>query len=67
MQPSEVFVGAIDQGTTSTRFLIINHDGEPVASHQVEFNQIYPYPGYVYLQYFGLRWRKIYSCKLDRE
>ncbi|KAI2794385.1 Glycerol kinase [Penicillium oxalicum] len=46
MQPSEVFVGAIDQGTTSTRFLIINHDGEPVASHQVEFNQIYPYPGW---------------------
>jgi glycerol kinase len=48
MQPSEIFVGSIDQGTTSSRFLIFNRDGEPVASHQVEFTQIYPNPGYVY-------------------
>lgn len=41
----EVFVGAIDQGTTSSRFLIFNKDGEPVASHQIEFKQIYPQPG----------------------
>jgi glycerol kinase len=41
----EVFVGSIDQGTTSTRFLIFNHEGEPVASHQIEFKQIYPKPG----------------------
>ncbi|CEO60934.1 Putative Glycerol kinase [Penicillium brasilianum] len=46
MQPSEMFVGSIDQGTTSTRFLIFNRDGEPVASHQVEFGQIYPHPGW---------------------
>ncbi|KGO69620.1 Carbohydrate kinase, FGGY, N-terminal [Penicillium italicum] len=46
MQPSEIFVGSIDQGTTSTRFLIFNHEGEPVASHQVEFSQIYPNPGW---------------------
>ncbi|KAJ5090161.1 Glycerol kinase [Penicillium argentinense] len=46
MQPSEFFVGSIDQGTTSTRFLIFNRDGEPVASHQVEFSQIYPNPGW---------------------
>ncbi|KAJ5105344.1 Glycerol kinase, partial [Penicillium alfredii] len=46
MQPSEIFVGSIDQGTTSTRFLIFNRDGEPVASHQVEFRQIYPHPGW---------------------
>ncbi|KAE8148070.1 hypothetical protein BDV25DRAFT_131558 [Aspergillus avenaceus] len=46
MQPSDVFVGSIDQGTTSTRFLIFNHEGEPVASHQVEFPQIYPNPGW---------------------
>jgi glycerol kinase len=48
MQPSEIFVGSIDQGTTSSRFLIFNRDGEPVASHQVEFTQIYPNPGYVH-------------------
>ncbi|KAJ5467029.1 Glycerol kinase [Penicillium sp. IBT 31633x] len=46
MQPSETFVGSIDQGTTSTRFLIFNREGEPVASHQVEFTQIYPHPGW---------------------
>lgn len=40
-----VFVGAIDQGTTSSRFLIFNEQGEPVASHQLEFTQHYPHPG----------------------
>ena len=44
---SEVYVGSIDQGTTSTRFLIFNKSGEPVAVHQEEFEQIYPNPGYV--------------------
>ena len=43
----EVFVGSIDQGTTSSRFLIFNKAGEPVAIHQEEFSQIYPNPGYV--------------------
>ncbi|KAJ9627382.1 glycerol kinase [Exophiala oligosperma] len=42
----EVFVGSIDQGTTSSRFLIFNKQGEPVASHQLEFKQIYPQPGW---------------------
>jgi glycerol kinase len=41
----ESFVGSIDQGTTSTRFLIFNKDGEPVVSHQIEFKQFYPQPG----------------------
>jgi glycerol kinase len=39
------FVGAIDQGTTSTRFIIFNNRGEVVAVHQIEFEQIYPNPG----------------------
>ncbi|PWY78203.1 ribulose kinase [Aspergillus heteromorphus CBS 117.55] len=39
------FIGAIDQGTTSTRFLIFDRSGKPVASHQVEIEQFYPYPG----------------------
>ncbi|CAK4034338.1 probable GUT1-glycerol kinase [Lecanosticta acicola] len=42
----EVFVGSIDQGTTSTRFLIFDKRGEPVAIHQEEFSQIYPNPGW---------------------
>ncbi|KAK0390518.1 hypothetical protein NLU13_0022 [Sarocladium strictum] len=43
---STTFVGAIDQGTTSSRFLIFNVSGEVVASHQLEFKQIYPQPGW---------------------
>lgn len=40
------FVGSIDQGTTSTRFLLFNGHGNPVASHQIEFKQFYPHSGY---------------------
>ncbi|CAM1501345.1 Fc.00g105070.m01.CDS01 [Cosmosporella sp. VM-42] len=40
------FIGAIDQGTTSSRFLIFNSKGEVVATHQLEFKQIYPQPGW---------------------
>jgi len=40
-------VGAIDQGTTSTRFMVFDHDGAVVASAQEEFEQIYPRPGWV--------------------
>ncbi len=41
------FVGALDQGTTSTRFMIFDHDGRPVAAHQLEHRQIYPRAGWV--------------------
>jgi glycerol kinase len=40
------FVGSIDQGTTSTRFLIFNGRGEPVANHQVGFENHYPQSGW---------------------
>lgn len=40
------FIGSIDQGTTSTRFIIYDHDARAVASHQVEFTQFYPEAGY---------------------
>jgi len=40
-------VGALDQGTTSTRFMIFDHDGAPVASRQLEHQQILPRPGWV--------------------
>ncbi len=39
------FVGSIDQGTTSSRFLIFNGEGNPVASHQIEFENMYPQSG----------------------
>jgi glycerol kinase len=41
------FVGAIDQGTTSTRFIVFDRQGEIVASDQKEHEQIYPRPGWV--------------------
>lgn len=44
------FIGSIDQGTTSTRFLIFDGTGTPIASHQIEFKQIYPHSGLVHLR-----------------
>jgi glycerol kinase len=41
------YVGAIDQGTTSTRFLIFDRKGAIVGSAQKEHEQIYPKPGWV--------------------
>jgi len=41
------FVGAIDQGTTGTRFMAFAHDGSPVASAYREHRQFYPQPGWV--------------------
>ncbi len=41
------YIGAIDQGTTSTRFAIFDADTNLVASAQKEHRQIYPRPGWV--------------------
>jgi glycerol kinase len=41
------FIGAIDQGTTSTRFIVFDRGGKIVASAQKEHEQIYPQPGWV--------------------
>ncbi len=41
------FVGAVDQGTTSTRFMIFDHSGNEVARHQLEHQQILPRSGWV--------------------
>ncbi|KAG2575200.1 glycerol kinase-like [Panicum virgatum] len=43
----EVYVAAIDQGTTSTRFIVYDRHAMPVASHQLEFKQHYPEAGWV--------------------
>jgi glycerol kinase len=45
--PEKRYVGAVDQGTTSTRFMIFNHAGEIAGSHQLEHKQIYPRAGFV--------------------
>ena len=41
------FVGSLDQGTTSTRFIIFNNLGEIVGQHQLEHQQILPKAGWV--------------------
>ena len=41
------YVGAIDQGTTSTRFMVFDRSGREIARHQVEHDQILPQPGWV--------------------
>ena len=41
------YVGAVDQGTTSTRFMIFDHEGKVVGIDQKEHEQIYPKPGWV--------------------
>ncbi len=41
------YIGAIDQGTTSTRFIVFDKDAHIVAVAQNEHRQIYPRPGWV--------------------
>jgi glycerol kinase len=41
------FVGAVDQGTTSTRFMVFDHGGNEVGRHQLEHEQILPKAGWV--------------------
>jgi len=41
------YVGAIDQGTTSSRFMIFDHGGDEVGKAQLEFEQILPQAGWV--------------------
>ncbi|WP_374310624.1 glycerol kinase GlpK [Methylocella sp.] len=41
------YIGAIDQGTTSTRFIIFDRNGQIVGLSQKEHTQIYPKPGWV--------------------
>lgn len=41
------YIGALDQGTTSTRFIIFNENGSIVESEQIPHTQIFPKPGWV--------------------
>ncbi|GAB6882554.1 glycerol kinase GlpK [Halopiger thermotolerans] len=44
---ANTYVGAIDQGTTGTRFIIFDHRGQVVANAYEKHEQIYPEPGWV--------------------
>ncbi len=41
------YAAAIDQGTTSTRFMVFDHGGQVISVDQKEHEQIYPKPGWV--------------------
>ncbi len=41
------FLGALDQGTTSTRFVVFDDAGSIVGSDQLEHRQIFPQAGWV--------------------
>ena len=41
------YVGAIDQGTTGTRFMVFDHSGKVIANAYEKHEQIYPEPGWV--------------------
>lgn len=47
--PPGSWVGAIDQGTTSTRFFLYDEKLNVVGAHQMEFTQIHPQAGYAIL------------------
>ncbi|KAI9103165.1 hypothetical protein DFS34DRAFT_355204 [Phlyctochytrium arcticum] len=44
-KPPQTFVGSIDQGTSSSRFIVFDTEGAIVVEHQMEFEQIYPQAG----------------------
>ena len=44
---SQKFIGSLDQGTSSTRFMIFDHAGKIVGQHQLEHRQMMPQAGWV--------------------
>lgn len=44
---SKTYIGAIDQGTTSTRFILFDSVGTMIGSNQIEHRQNFPKPGWV--------------------
>jgi glycerol kinase len=44
---SQTFIGSLDQGTSSTRFMIFDHSGKVVGQHQLEHRQIMAQAGWV--------------------
>ncbi len=59
------YILALDQGTTSSRAILFNAQGVPVASGQREIRQIYPQPGWVEHdpeEIWEAQWRAVQDC-----
>lgn len=57
----DTYILSLDQGTTSSRAIIFNKQGEIVETAQKEFEQFYPYPGWVEHDANEI-WTSILSC-----
>jgi len=55
------YILALDQGTTSSRAILFNHEGEIVAQSQQEFEQFFEHPGWVE-QDANEIWTSILAC-----
>ncbi|MFD1361646.1 glycerol kinase GlpK [Lentibacillus salinarum] len=58
---SETFILSLDQGTTSSRAILFNHDGEIVETAQKEFEQFFQHPGWVEHDANEI-WTSVLSC-----
>ncbi|KKE79647.1 glycerol kinase GlpK [Oceanobacillus caeni] len=61
---SEKFILSLDQGTTSSRAILFNHNGEIVQTAQKEFEQFFPHPGWVEHDANEI-WTSILACISD--
>ena len=62
------YFGSIDQGTTSTRFIVFNEEGRVIAQHQQEFKQYLP--NEVSVEHDPLEiWNSVMNCieQVDKE
>ncbi len=60
----EKYILSIDQGTTSSRAMLFNHDGEVVETAQKEFEQYFPKPGWVEHDANEI-WTSVLACMAD--
>jgi glycerol kinase len=55
------FLLAVDQGTTSTKAILFDAGGQPLASHSIELRQIYPASGWVEHDAEEI-WQSVLAC-----
>lgn len=60
----EKFILALDQGTTSSRAILFNHNGEKIETGQKEFKQYFPKPGWVEHDATEI-WTSILDCMTE--
>ena len=60
----EKYILSIDQGTTSSRAILFNHEGEIVETGQKEFEQHFPKPGWVEHDANEI-WTSVLACIAD--